>query len=146
MKVWHTLEVPYHLWTVGWICKDMSEGWQDHLFTKLVASLYICHAISIDKKECVLRSSFSGSGCQMKYDGRLRLLAIEQAEFSVKFLFFRVDFGQVIVEILIKNDKKLGKKLFFSTNQGLWRPNGIRWKAAVARNQTSRRFREFSFF
>ena len=82
----------------------------------------------------------------MKYDGRLRLLAIEQAESSVKFLFFRVDFGQVIVEILIKNDKKLGVKNCFSTNQGRWRPNGIRWKAAVAHNQTSRRFREFSFF
>ena len=73
-------------------------------------------------------------GGQTEYDGTLQLLAIEQAEDSANFLFFRVDFGQVIVKILIKNDKKLGKKLFFSTNQGLRRPNGIRWNAAVACN------------
>ena len=41
------------------------------------------------------------------------MLAIEHAESSVKFLFFRVDFAQVIVEILIKNDKKLGVKNCF---------------------------------
>ena len=37
-----------------------------------------------------LRSSFSGSGCQTKYNRRLQLLAIEQAEFSAKFHFLEL--------------------------------------------------------
>ena len=56
-----------------------------------------------------LRSSFSGSGCQTKYNRRLQLLAIEQAEFSAKFHFFRVDFGLEIRKILLEKDAKLVK-------------------------------------
>ena len=64
-KVWQTSEVSYHFWRGRWVCKlckDMSEGWWDCLFNKLVASLSVCHAISTDFKKFRIFFYHGGDG------------------------------------------------------------------------------------